>query len=78
MYPLCGGIWWGKELTLIYNQMYGDNLPHHPHAYGLSGREAWAELWSTLGPMTEVIIGGTPVFVEDSKYSLLWLTLTPS
>lgn len=43
-------IWWGKELTLLYNDAW---LPivgnKHPESFGRPGHEVWAEAWNVLG-----------------------------
>ncbi|TPX67093.1 hypothetical protein SpCBS45565_g03998 [Spizellomyces sp. 'palustris'] len=39
-------LWWGKEMTLLYNDAYVPITGNkHPHGFGTSGREFWAELW---------------------------------
>jgi PAS domain S-box-containing protein len=54
-YPMF--IWWGRELTAIYNDAYIDVLgPRHPWALGRSARETWAELWDVLGPQTDAVL----------------------
>jgi signal transduction histidine kinase len=60
-------IWWGPSLTLFYNDAYVSFLGRkHPHALGLPGREAWAEIWDTIGPMVErVAAGGAASWSED-------------
>ncbi len=51
-------VWWGPELTLFYNDAYISFLgkAKHPAVLGRSGREAWSELWDTLGPMIESVL----------------------
>lgn len=41
-YPVPASIWWGHELTLIYNQRYADKMCSHPHAFAQSGSKSWA------------------------------------
>ncbi len=50
-FPIC--IWWGRELGLLYNDEYLSILgaDKHPRALGAPGREVWAEIWDTIGPM---------------------------
>jgi signal transduction histidine kinase len=50
-------VWWGPELTLFYNDAYISFLGRnkHPAVLGRSGFEAWAEIWSTIGPMIESV-----------------------
>lgn len=59
-------VWWGKELTCIYNDAYvpvaGEK---HPDLLGSSGREKWAEIWHDLGPLVERVFAGTATWSED-------------
>ncbi len=59
-------VWWGKELTTIYNDSYkiiaGDK---HPGLLGQSGREAWAEIWEDLAPLVEKVFKGGSTWSED-------------
>ncbi|MEH0819816.1 MULTISPECIES: SpoIIE family protein phosphatase [unclassified Micromonospora] len=52
-------LWWGPELVQIFNDPYtgmvGDKFPA---AVGQRGAECWAEVWDTLGPMTEQVLSG--------------------
>lgn len=61
-------VWWGPSLTLFYNDGYISFLgsQKHPAVLGRSGREAWAEIWPTIGPMIEnVIATGVASWSED-------------
>ena len=51
-------IWWGRDLTLFYNDAYISFLgpSKHPFVLGRSGREAWSEIWQTIGPMIERVL----------------------
>lgn len=40
-------------------------MSKHPDLFGMSGSTAWAEIWSALGPLCEVVLGGTSVYKED-------------
>nr|ODN91900.1 hypothetical protein L203_01154 [Cryptococcus depauperatus CBS 7841] len=64
-YPHQCCLWWGKELTLIYNEPYAREIHKHPYIFGMSGAVAWSEIWSALGPLSELVLGGTPVYKED-------------
>ncbi|HET6335322.1 MAG TPA: response regulator [Polyangiales bacterium] len=48
---------WGASLTLFYNDAYVSLLGpgKHPTVLGRSGREAWAEVWHTIGPMIDAV-----------------------
>ncbi|MBA3542696.1 MAG: GAF domain-containing protein, partial [Deltaproteobacteria bacterium] len=61
-------VWWGPDLTLLYNDAYVAFLGRtkHPGALGRSGRVVWAEVWDTIGPMIEhVFTTGTASWSED-------------
>jgi hypothetical protein len=50
-------IWWGKDLTKLYNDAYVPILGHkHPRALGAPGREVWPEIWHIIGPMLEGVM----------------------
>ncbi|MBY0522053.1 MAG: sensor histidine kinase, partial [Gemmataceae bacterium] len=48
-------IWWGPAFTVLYNDAFSPflGLARHPRFLGRPGREAWAEIWDTIGPMLE-------------------------
>jgi PAS fold len=48
-------IWWGPDLNVLYNDAYIPFLGRakHPGSLGRPGREVWAEIWDTIGPMLE-------------------------
>src|SRR5689334_21068866 len=44
-------VWWGEELTNLYNDAYRPMLgAKHPHALGQSAPDVWAEIWEAIGP----------------------------
>src|SRR5262245_37297414 len=55
-------LWWGPELSILYNDEYVDFLgPKHPAAIGRPGSEVWAEIWDVIDPMlSQVMAGGEP------------------
>ncbi|HEY1114762.1 MAG TPA: ATP-binding protein [Chitinophagaceae bacterium] len=59
-------IWWGKELTTVYNDAY---IPvageKHPDLLGQPGKEAWSEIWEDLGPLVESVFAGQSTWSED-------------
>jgi signal transduction histidine kinase len=62
-------VWWGPDLTLFYNDAYISFLgpTKHPAVLGRSGREAWAEVWETIGPMIESVrTSGRASWSEDT------------
>jgi hypothetical protein len=59
-------LWLGPELRLVYNDTYIPFLGEtkHPAALGAPGRQAWGEIWSTIGPMHEEVAAGRAISVE--------------
>lgn len=53
-------IWWGPDLTCLYNDAYRDSLgpDKHPRILGAPGREAWSEIWHIIGPQIELVMSG--------------------
>jgi PAS domain S-box-containing protein len=51
-------LWWGKELTQLYNDSYRPILGtnKHPQALGQQGRECWQEVWPVIEPMIEAVM----------------------
>jgi PAS domain S-box-containing protein len=50
-------IWWGRELTNIYNDAYMPMLgARHPQALGRSAPNVWADVWPMVGPQAEVVM----------------------
>lgn len=84
-YPHQCCLWWGKDLTLIYNAPYSEVRPlhvrgladrsqtihKHPHLFGMSGPVAWAEIWNQIGPLSELVLSGTPVYKEDGAFFII-------
>ncbi|CAK9780214.1 unnamed protein product [Cutaneotrichosporon oleaginosum] len=67
-FPIRVCIWWGRDLTMLYNEAFAQNFSKHPHGYGASGAEAWAELWSGAGSYTELVLSGTSIYKDDDLY----------
>ena len=54
-YPIV--IWYGPEMTMIYNDAYIPVLgPKHPWGLGKSAPVAWADIWDVIGPMLESVM----------------------
>ncbi|MES2770354.1 MAG: ATP-binding protein [Bdellovibrionota bacterium] len=50
-------VWWGKELTVFYNDAYIPFLGlKHPTYFGKRAREQWSEIWEDLRPLTESVL----------------------
>jgi signal transduction histidine kinase/CheY-like chemotaxis protein len=62
-------LWWGEQLTQLYNDAYvpcfGEGK--HPAALGQDGRACWPEIWSIIGPqIDEVRNGGEARWYADN------------
>jgi signal transduction histidine kinase len=51
-------LWWGPDLTLLYNDEYRAILgpAKHPAALGKPGEAVWAEIWDIVGPMLRQVV----------------------
>ena len=50
-------VWWGSDLTYIYNDAYAPMLgQRHPAALGRPGAEVWADVWPIIGPQVEAVM----------------------
>ena len=50
-------LWWGQELTYIYNDGYALMLgKRHPDALGRNGCEVWADVWPTIEPQVKTVL----------------------
>ena len=60
-------VWWGPELIQLYNDAALAILREkHPHAFALPAREAWADVWTQVGPLAAQVLGsGEPQRRED-------------
>ncbi len=67
-------VWWGPNLTMLYNDAYipflgrgvGEEQGKHPSALGRSAPEIWAEIWHQIGPMLEQVLSdGSASWSED-------------
>ncbi|NYE63451.1 signal transduction histidine kinase [Duganella sp. 1224] len=62
-------LWWGEELTQLYNDAYVPcfGAGKHPAALGQAGRQCWPEIWHIIGPqIEEVRQGGEPRWYADN------------
>ena len=54
-YPMF--VWWGPELTNIYNDAYLPVLgSKHPAGLGQPASEVWAEVWDVIGPLAQGVL----------------------
>ncbi len=53
-------IFWGPELTCLYNDAFSRSLgpEKHPAILGAPGREAWHEAWPIVGAQIEQVLRG--------------------
>ena len=61
-------LWWGPELSILYNDEYiRFSVPaKHPAALGQPGAEVWAEIWDVIEPMlSQVMASGEPTRSRD-------------
>lgn len=60
-------LWWGPELTMIYNDSYIGHLQSkHPWALGTSGKVVWSEIWDVIGPMLDGVLStGEATYSDD-------------
>ena len=51
-------LWWGPELTILYNDEYAPMLgpAKHPAALGQPGARVWAEIWPIIEPMLSQVM----------------------
>ncbi|MDQ3109178.1 MAG: PAS domain-containing protein [Bacteroidota bacterium] len=58
---------WGSEYIQMYNDGYRPILgsTKHPQALGISTRQTFAEIWTTIGPMFEGVMQGIPIGFPD-------------
>ena len=59
-------IWWGPELTMLYNDAYISILgDKHPAALGRAGSAVWADVWPVVGGMLAQVMGGGPATYDE-------------
>jgi PAS domain S-box-containing protein len=64
-------IWWGEELTTIYNDSYKIIAGNkHPALLGKSGREGWSEIWDDLAPLVDRVFKGESTWSEDLRLEI--------
>ncbi|ORX79347.1 hypothetical protein K493DRAFT_342709 [Basidiobolus meristosporus CBS 931.73] len=64
--PLPMAVWWGPQLTIIYNDGYcGVAGQKHPAMFGKEGPVHWEELWEGIRPFAEQAMQGKNSYVED-------------
>ena len=54
-------LWWGSELIQFYNDAYRPSFGQtgrHPAALGQRGETCWPEIWPTIKPLIDQVLGG--------------------
>ena len=53
-------IFWGRGHICLYNDAYSASLgpEKHPSILGARARDAWAEIWTIIGPQIEMVLRG--------------------
>ncbi|KAI0320178.1 hypothetical protein OF83DRAFT_1281345 [Amylostereum chailletii] len=58
--------WWGPDLVLVYNDAYAEIAgSKHPAIFGKAGSKAWAELWEMIGPVSQRVMAGEPIYRKE-------------
>lgn len=68
-------LFWGEALYCFYNDAYRPSLGNegrHPDILGLPAKEAWPEIWDTIGPLIQQVLeGGESIWREDQLIPIL-------
>lgn len=53
-------IFWGESSICFYNDAFARSLgpEKHPRMLGMRGRDAWEEIWPTIGPQIDLVMDG--------------------
>lgn len=62
---------WGTGLTSFYNDAYIPIMGDKPNSLGRPFPEVWAEVWETIGPITERAMRGAASYFEDLPLTLM-------
>ncbi len=63
--PFAGALVWGRSLTTIHNDRFGDILGDSTAALGRSFDRIWGERWATVAPLFEQAFAGQATSTED-------------
>ncbi|WP_373496935.1 PAS domain S-box protein [Aquiflexum sp.] len=62
-------LWWSDELICFYNDAYRPSLEidgKHPSILGMPFKEAWPEIWETIGPLIDKVMNnGESLMFDD-------------
>jgi signal transduction histidine kinase len=65
-------IWWGPELTMIYNDAYIPLIgAKHPNAFGNQGKEVWIEIWDIMAPIFEGVLTRGEATWSENQMSVI-------
>ena len=65
-------MYWGPEYVVLYNDAYSTILgSKHPWALGQRGRDCWAEIWDTIGPMLDSVVHSAVADMVERSFSPL-------
>ncbi len=58
---------WGNDFTQLYNDAFRPILgaSKHPQALGISSKDTFSEIWTTIGPMFGDVMNGKAVSIPD-------------
>lgn len=77
-------IFWGEDLTILYNDAYRATMgpERHPSSLGARGRLVWDEIWDIIGPEIDQVMRGdgatwnverlVPVTRHGSREDVYW------
>ncbi|MGA3156836.1 MAG: ATP-binding protein [Steroidobacteraceae bacterium] len=62
-------IFWGPELTCVYNDAFAGSLgpEKHPVILGAPGRPSWAEVWPIVGEQIEQVLRGEGAIWHENQ-----------
>ncbi len=64
-------VWWGPELTFLYNDAYRPLLGGKHPALGRPGAQVWPDIWPVIGPMLDSVLGaGQATWSEDLQLTV--------
>lgn len=61
-------LFWGPDLVCFYNDAFRPSLGNegkHPWALGKKGKDVWEEIWPTIKPWIDKVLGGEAIWMED-------------
>lgn len=59
-------LWWGPELTVLYNDACIPFLGRHPDGLGRPAREVWEDIWGHVEPLIgQVFHSSRPTWIEE-------------